>query len=54
MVEGVPRVLAQIDKDGNEVAPKRYAYVPAGNGSWATVMKVDPCGHQTMQKKVYV
>ena len=48
LVEGVPRILKKVDKDGEEIPDKKYAYVPAGNGSWGNLMKVDPCGHQTM------
>ena len=45
MVEGVPRSLAQVDENGNEVVEKKYAYMPDGKGTWGNLMKVDPCGH---------
>ena len=55
LVEGIPQKLAPtVDENGAPLPPKKYAYVPAGNGSWAKVMNVDPCGHQTMQQRVYV
>jgi len=40
-----PVKLPEVDATGKPVEKKNYGYAQSGFGSWANLVKVDPCGH---------